>query len=166
MNPNISLPQLPANLDPALRDYLFAWQKLITQKQLDDYNNSSDLNTNLETKITAVGDGITESGGSDANRYIKFRDGTLIQWCNVVVAHETITNQNIGTYGWSYYGGSLVKTFPIPFIDNNYNVIGTSNSWRSACTIWKTSVSQCTVLLLSPASNSSPVSVIAIGRWK
>lgn len=40
MNPNISLPQLPANLDPKLRDYLFAWQKLITSKQLDDYNHT------------------------------------------------------------------------------------------------------------------------------
>ena len=172
MQPTIQIPQLPqlkadGTFDtPAVQRFLEDIQKTLQSKQLDDYNNSSDLNTNLETKITAVGDGITESGGSGTNRYIKFRDGTLIQWCNVVVAHETIMDQNIGTYGWSYYFGSLVKTFPIPFIDNNYNVIGTSNSWRSACTILKTSVSQCTVLLLSPASNSSPVSVIAIGRWK
>lgn len=47
MNPNISLPQLPTNLDPALRDYLFAWQKLITQKQLDDYSANKSVDTRL-----------------------------------------------------------------------------------------------------------------------
>ena len=161
MQPTIQIPQLPqlkadGTFDTqAVQKFLEDIQKTLQSKQLSDYNN-----------ITAVGDGITESGGSGANRYIKFRDGTLIQWCNILVNHTTITNINIGTYGWSYYGGDIAKSFPIAFVDTYYDVVGTSNTWGGMVMIRRTNASSCVVYLYCAISETSPVSVIATGRWK
>ena len=172
MQPTIQIPQLPqlkadGTFDTqAVQKFLEDIQKTLQSKQLSDYNNSADLAANLETKITAVGDGITESGGSGANRYIKFRDGTLIQWCNIVVAHTTLFDNNIGTYGWSYYAGSITMSFPIAFADTYYDVVGTSNIHGGMVTIRRTNASSYGVNVYSFISGTSAASVIATGRWK
>jgi hypothetical protein len=42
-NPNISLPQIPKEFDPILRDYLTSLAKILTSKQLDDYTTTENL---------------------------------------------------------------------------------------------------------------------------
>jgi len=49
-SPNISLPQIPKDLDPAMRDYLTSLAKILTSKQLDDYTTTE----NLKKRISAL----------------------------------------------------------------------------------------------------------------
>lgn len=43
MTPDIQIPQLPDSLDPQLRDFLNAIQKILSQKQTDDYSANQEL---------------------------------------------------------------------------------------------------------------------------
>ncbi len=46
-SPQISLPQIPSDLDPKLKEYLTALTKVITIKQIDDYSTVEELKKRL-----------------------------------------------------------------------------------------------------------------------
>lgn len=163
MNPNILLPQLPDVTDHnALKEYLAAHQKILSDKQKDDYKEVSDIGK----EVSDIGDGIIESGSNSNGKYIKFRDGTLICWGTATTPTGTISNNNIGTYGWSFYGGSVEKTLPYGFINTSYRVIASSNIWSGFVIAQHTSTSSITFYYYSQLSNYTVVDFIIIGRWK
>ena len=56
--------------------------------------------------------GIIESGSNDNGNYIKFTDGTMIQY-----VYTKVTDQAIDTPYGSLFVGTRIWTFPIPFIE-------------------------------------------------
>ncbi len=130
--------------------------------------NASNLNNNfneLDTKI----DGIIESGSNANGNYIKFSDGTLIQWNSMTVQDQAMSS----SYG-SAYQGSRVITFPVDFYDTNYSphcshfLYGTGASWGSVAN--KVSKSQMTIRGMDFYSRTTGtnchISWMAIGKWK
>ena len=66
-----------------------------------------------------------ESGNNSNGYYIKYADGTLIQWRSIVQisadVSSTTDRYGVGTGDLSTY--TKLVTFPIPFLDVNYTVI-------------------------------------------
>jgi len=115
--------------------------------------------------LVELGAGIVESGYNNNGSWIKFSDGTMVQWCR---ASQT-TGNNSGT----------VNLFPTSFIDRNYQISaiqkGVSSGGTTAQYTTETqdiSMSSFSVKCLyyfNGAWNDSTAItffIIAIGRWK
>lgn len=162
MQPTIQIPQLPqlksdGTFDtPAVQRFFEDIQETLQSKQLADYNNSADLNT----KITGVGNGIIESSYNTNGRWVKFRDGTLIQWVIALqITMATSLVQYTINFPMSFYGANNFS--PMYFV-------GPASHW-SWQTIGLQMVSQSYNYLEiynSGASQLAYVYCIAIGRWK
>lgn len=112
-----------------------------------------------------------EASGSNSNgNYIKYNDGTLIQWNRLSVKDQAISN----SYG-SMYIGTRAITFPVAFVGDNPSVQcscftwGTSASW--GCVLGNSvSLTGCSLCGFDIASRSSGTNVYinwyAIGKWK
>lgn len=105
----------------------------------------------------------TGSGGIESgSNYIKFPEGTMIQWAKV----------GVSAVGGA--SGSHVWTFPQEFYDTNYVVTatvatGTQVNTRSRVIASSYNTTDITVYWRNEASGSSytvNVACIAIGRWK
>jgi len=113
---------------------------------------------------------ITESGSDTNGRYIKFEDGTMLQWGEV----ETTQGVNISRGSLFIRYGSTI-TFPeefnsVPEVFVNYKSnsgsIDDREFWATGATPTTTT---CPTCLWSPTSVGSATHVIswnAIGRWK
>lgn len=114
---------------------------------------------------------ITDSGSNGNGKYIKFQDGTLIQW-----NYNTVYDQEINTqYGsTAIYFGTRTITFPVDFYDANYAlscgeaIWGTGGSWGSCMSV--ISKSQGRLIFYDMFKRASGTafhySWIAVGRWK
>ena len=112
-----------------------------------------------------------ESTGSNTNGfYIKYGDGTLIQWNRLSVKDQAISNG----YG-SFFIGTRNITFPVAFVGDPPSVQcscftwGTSASW--GCVLGNSvSTTGCSLCGFDIASRSTGTNVFiswyAIGRWK
>lgn len=107
-------------------------------------------------------------GGSNANgNYIKYDDGTLIQWGETTATTGT-TSRNRGGIT-VYYSDSVTQNFPISFIDNTCNVHPQINGGTGAVNFIYTVMyrDRVGITLESTASSySRTIRWIAIGRWK
>lgn len=137
---------------------------------------SSVGNTQIEKGSTATNytpyQGIGYVSGSNANgSYIKYNDGTLIQWNSLIVSDQAINSH----YGDSVlYTGTRTIIFPIPFIDTNYSAFcgefhwGTSASWGVVYN--KNSTNWMTLMIYDfytrNSGTNTSVSWTAIGKWK
>lgn len=114
---------------------------------------------------------ITDSGSNTNGHWIKFQDGTLIQWKSEEVTDQAIGNQYGGT---AIYFGTRLITFPIEFYDANYvgtvgrAIWGTGGSWGSVMTNTQKSTMQIIVYDMFPRESGTnfKLSWMAIGRWK
>lgn len=109
---------------------------------------------------------IQESGGNANGRYIKFADGTLIQWFRTEV-----TNLAFTAYG-TLYSATYNWTYPIAFV-NNPTVCpgqfrwGTGASWCTASGVSQTAATLTGFDAYQRASGTRVViSAFAIGLWK
>lgn len=131
--------------------------------------NATNLNllqTNVETAINSV----VESGSNDNGSWIKYSDGTLVQYGNVTksINIKTISNST----GW-YYDDGYAIVFPIKFVDTNY-FVEVKSALGSLITLNVYSItnyqnSLCEFNLSSNVeySNSSyKFRWFAIGKWK
>ncbi len=118
--------------------------------------------------------GIYESGSNSNGSFIKYSDGTLLQWGTLVNATSSsytwvIVNYNIGTYGWSYYSTSDPNVvLSVEFIDTTYTFTAMAGSnVRMAQGGSKTTTSFGVVYhSYSAVSGTTSVLWTAIGRWK
>ena len=84
-SPQISLPAIPKDIDPALRDYLTALAKVITSKQIDDYSKrESDKSDLSQAQQTLTGDISTINSSLQA----------IQLYSNVLGADVTMTTLN------------------------------------------------------------------------
>lgn len=74
-------------------------------------------------RYAQLGAGIIESGNNANGYYIKWSDGTLECWGADSLAISSISNENIGTYGWSYYYGTKANTFSAEFLPGTTPVV-------------------------------------------
>jgi hypothetical protein len=93
----------------------------------------------------------------------KDADGTLTQWGTVDIASSTVSNNNIGTYGWSLYVGQSDITLPIAYIDAAYSALASSYVIGSCLVLNTTSIR---VFRFAFANETRTVSWKTIGRWK
>ena len=113
--------------------------------------------------------GIEESGSNTNGNYVKYSDGTLIQWNDLSVQDQAMNN----AYG-SLYQGTRTITFPIEFKDTDYSAQcsqfqwGNGASWGAVVT--RTSKSQMLIRGFDAFSRATGttcnISWFAIGRWK
>lgn len=103
---------------------------------------------------------------SGRGRWTKLAGGTLIQHHLITGVSASLYNQNIGTYGWSYYAqtSTTTWTFPLEFYDAAYSGGGSANTGSAFLSIVSTSAAN--VNFKSTAPNTTDIGVFAIGRWK
>lgn len=86
------------------------------------YENADIANINKVTaddmnEIKNVVNGMIESGSNDNGRWIKYSDGTLVQYGEVTETLNIATKSSITN--WYYEDGHIIN-FPILFADINY----------------------------------------------
>ena len=112
-----------------------------------------------------------EDSGSNARGYwIKYNDGTLIQWNKLEVQDQAITD----SYG-SLYQGKRTITFPIAFVGTVPAVTCSDFTWGTGAS-WGAVIGNATPLTVAQlrgydiASRASGtrtfISWLAIGKWK
>lgn len=110
---------------------------------------------------------IIESGSSGGVAYIKYSDGTLIQYFG-----QSITaSENRSAGGLTYYSGSVFVDLPVPFANTNYrastNIIIANMNYFCQGYVAPVSNSRVQVSFASTGQNESrTIDVILIGRWK
>lgn len=112
---------------------------------------------------------IFEKGQNENGNYIKFTDGTLIQWNTI-----TVTDQAINSVYGNLYQGTRIITFPIPFINGYYSAhcsqfqYGTAATWGAV--VNRDTNSTMTIRGFDAYSRASgartSISWFAIGYWK
>lgn len=134
---------------------------LILKSENVEYNNDTLKNTL---------DKIIESGSNDNGSWIKFGDGTLIQYGSIKKNVSITTLANSGKY---YYQDDINIILPTSFVDGNYfsNVISVSNQNGSQNVYSVRNKKQskfdfCLSSLISFSSNDNTFWWIATGRWK
>lgn len=130
-------------------------------------NNLNQLQTNVENAIN----GVIESGSNANGSYVKYNDGTLIQYNSTTVNDQAINNQYGNT---ALYTGTRTVTFPIPFLNTNYSAFcgefkwGTGASWGIISS--RSTNNWMTIMALDfysrDTGTNTEVSWIAIGKWK
>lgn len=125
---------------------------------LDKINKQADqidaLTKTVSTFPSAYQNGLFSSGSSANGNWIKYADGTMIQWITKPITTSTATT----------------VTFPIGFIDTNYSLSGAvevstlsiifqlfDSKATGSCRVY------CTP---NTGSGTFPVDMIFIGKWK
>ena len=113
---------------------------------------------------------VQESGSNSNGNYIKYADGTLIQWNYIEVTDQAIANQYGNT---ALYIGSRTITFPIAFVGNTPSVQcsqfrwGTGGSWGTSGQATLTTATLNGYDFYSRATGTTCyIGWIAIGKWK
>lgn len=123
------------------------------------------------TGATDAGTALTNLGVTEGKNYIKFPNGTLIQWGNVTLNVENALTQASSS---GIYYGSATLTFPIAFYDINIGVRGQvkySTGFEVPCGMLVQLPTQALVRIYDfyarPASDTLyKLNWMAIGRWK
>ena len=114
---------------------------------------------------------IIEKGSNTNGYYIKYSDGTLIQWNHLSVTDQAINTQYGGT---ALYFGIRTITYPIPFYETaSISFLccqfkwGTSGSWGNTYSYANTEADIIGYDYYPRATGTNcDISWIAIGRWK
>lgn len=126
--------------------------------------------SNLNKIEQGIYDNAFESGSNSNGNYIKFNDGTLIQW-GTVTKNIAVTTLSSST-NW-YYGDGYVVNFPISFINNNYYAnVNNDNAGLISLMVYSTTAKTTSSFEFNLSCNievtsrNYDFSWIAIGRWK
>lgn len=108
-----------------------------------------------------------QSGSNSNGYYIKYADGTMIQYGDVNVTVENPRQQG----GLTYYSGAKIIDFPQNFINNNYqvftNILMANMNYFAQSYAANISNSQVTISFATTGSNETRnIQWFAIGRWK
>lgn len=127
-----------------------------------NYNGNNLITSNEVTTLLSNKEDIIEKGSNSNGYYIKFADGTLIQYGKLVISSLACTTG----YGSFYYGTTTAITFPIQF-NNLYSLTPTlqSNGIGSIC-VSQSSVSNFTCRCINGTSGNISATIfwIAIGN--
>jgi len=119
------------------------------------------------------GSGIIESGNNSNGYYVKFADGTMIQWGIGIwagsISSTTVNQPAPATVTW-YHSASQNQTFPVPFIDTTTSITWSSGQGSYPVTYYTHTVTTTQfsyyISTLYPGdSMSTGIKWHAIGRW-
>lgn len=131
-------------------------------KQYPQFNQQVSEKIEELTNIVNNSEAQTEIGSNSNGSYIKFNDGTMIQF-GVVTQNINVNN----AVGSGFYGTGPTVTFPIPFVGSipSFTVSG-SVLWSSSFS--SLSITQVTINATYFVSTSGTFGFhwIAIGKWK
>jgi hypothetical protein len=120
------------------------------------------------TSVT-INAGIYDSGSNGNGSWIRYTDGTMMCWGKQTIATLPSTiNNNIGTYGWSFFEGTLNVTLPQNFVDTTYawhGLIGDTTNNSGFSRLQSRSISGGQIVLDAAANVSTFVDWISIGKW-
>ena len=122
-------------------------------------------NTTNKVAIGDIADKVVESGSNSRGNYVKYADGTLIQWGRYTDTYA------IGiSLSAVYRGDQKTITFPIAFIDTNFKMtLSTIAPVNSSYLVDEKTTSTMKFYPIAYASRTSgsySVDFIAIGKWK
>ena len=155
-----TIPTIPTNISAFNNDSGYITN---TVDDLTNYTSTTSLTSLLGNK-----EDIIEKGSNVNGYYIKFSDGTMIEWNSVSDNTFAITS----SYG-SLYQGVKTYTYPVEFIDVPTCVQcsrakwGNGASWGTVDGYTKSNITVRAIDVLSRASGTNvAVSWLAIGKWK
>ena len=112
-----------------------------------------------------AGSGIVEQGESTDGYYVRFSSGLQLCWHSLAQTPATLYNHNIGTYGWSRYGGSVTWSFPVAFYDaSSVSVVGSNGG--GATVIGTPGTTSVTVGAVNISNTAITHLLVAAGYWK
>ena len=132
-----------------------------------DFQNLPSTTTPLNASNMNQLQSVIDSGSNTYGSYMKFKDGTAIQWGSYSYSNVAITNR----YGNLYYALPTDHiTLPIAFINNSYNVqylLSGSIVGGIQSNSLKTSYFTTRVFCGNTVSEANySVNWLAIGKWK
>lgn len=139
------------------------WENLPSQATPINAENLNALQTNVENAINAI----IRQGSNSSAKYIKFSDGTLIQYGKVTL--QTYDGRSSG--GLTYWSKDDVVTLPANFKDTNF-VITTNVSLANMNVFAQsygiaTDTDKVRISFVATADQESRIiDFICIGRWK
>jgi hypothetical protein len=117
-----------------------------------------------QEEVLAKISNIVESGSNANGYWIKFANGIMVCWNTFThSALGSVNNSNIGTYGWSFYYGQDLLTFPIAFASTP-TIVGTSAN--GIAIVQSPSASSFYFVTYSHVTGAASSNWIAIGQWK
>ena len=125
--------------------------------------NMNALQTNIENAINAI----ISQGSNSSAKYIKFSDGTLIQYGKVTL--QAYTRRSSG--GLTYWSQETTITLPVSFLNVNYSVttnvnLANMNNFAQSYGAIE-GVNQVKISFVSTADEDNRnIDFICIGRWK
>ena len=118
--------------------------------------------------LYGVGYGIVETGSNTNGRWIKFSDGTMIQYGTIAAASTTFS-----TFVALYISGVKTITFPTSFINTGFSYSDIVTYPSGSGGLWTAQDNTLTVstigrYIVAPSSTTRTVGISwhAIGRWK
>lgn len=108
-----------------------------------------------------------EFGANPNGMYVKFADGTMLAWGTPLVIANQLSNNNVGTFGWSYYYENNSVPFPAVFAAPPAVQVTPQGAFLSALVL----SSSASAFVVAPITTISitagaPIMYIAIGRWR
>lgn len=141
---------------------LRTFNNLVLQFQIEESTSA--------TEYTPFAGYIVESGSNDNGSWVKYSDGTLIQYGNVTKSINIKNKSN--SSGW-YYDDGYIINFPINFSDTNYFVdINAATGGLIVLNIYSITNYQNSICEFNLSSNieynnsNYKFRWFAIGRWK
>jgi hypothetical protein len=128
------------------------------------------INKSSTPVFADIGAGIIESGSNANGSYIKYSDGTMVQWGAVTTTTGSAASNLYGTTSGGTYYAAAGRTFPTPFISQPL----ISSALISPAAVGYTSnIGSLTASTFSgivgsgPDNNATVVfTYVAIGRWR
>ena len=136
-----------------------------------NYQNLPSTSTPLNATNLNAMQNITETGSNANGNYIKYEDGTLIQWKSEDVDDQAIATQYGGTV---IYFGTRQLNLPTAFYNTDYAVFvgkaiwGTGGSWGACMSNINTTTARLIFYDMFSRETGTVfhLSWMAIGRWK
>jgi len=113
--------------------------------------------------VQSIGN-VVQYGSNTNGAYLKFGNGVMIAWNTFT--HSTLgstSNNNIGTYGWSFYYGNDAVTFPIAFIAAPTIV---ASCYAGVANVYNPTASGFDASIYGHSTIAREYNWLAIGRWK
>lgn len=139
--------------------------------------NGTDIQTVLGSLATSLDNQKITSSSNENGSYVKFPDGTLIQWFHVTFLANDIPWSTVSVAGSTYYYTATTWFFPISFLTGSTISVHCSGDIPTAGIeqhkAYKPSITSCSVeqgvLGTNPTTLGATTvykSLFAIGRWK
>jgi hypothetical protein len=134
----------------------------INKVTANDMNEIKAVVNNNATELSNLPSTIIESSSDATGGYLKFSDGTIIQWKQV--------NATLGGNAWSnlWYSDHTMGDWEIPFttLYLTYTSVNLLQYWCTGQYATTTSAGQIRVFRPTDQTAQGTVAVIGVGRWQ